>query len=59
MATPQMTQQNPDDVSLNNNRKMVLNFGERAEEDETPSGIYPPPGLNNQPSNEVISIPGK
>jgi hypothetical protein len=31
-----MNPQNPDDVSLNNNRKMVLNFGERAEEDESP-----------------------
>jgi hypothetical protein len=55
-------QQHPDDVSLNNNRRMVLNFGERPEEDESSSphsNMYPPPGLNNQPANEAISINSK
>ncbi len=51
-------QQNPDDVSLNNNRRMVLNFGERGEDEESPQANYPPPGGNlaSQPSIESIPI---
>lgn len=34
---------NEDDVSLNNNRRMVLNFGEKSDEDELPPEVIVPP----------------